>query len=203
MEQNGREQQESSRLQQAAEQQEPGGEPNAATESAQVEQGPGAEQQKMEECMDLLRRTQADFVNYRRRMNQEQAEGRIVAQSALLAQVLPVLDDLRRALSEVPPELASHPWVQGVSLVARQIATLFEQLGVRQIGAPGERFDPRWHEAIATEMQSDVPEGAVLRVARPGYVIGERIIRPAQVVVARAPAAVSGAQEQHGDASTR
>jgi len=203
MEQNGQEQQESSRLQQAGEQREPEGEPNSASESTQVEQGPGAEQQKMDECMDLLRRTQADFVNYRRRMNQEQAEGRIAAQSALLSQVLPVLDDLRRALSEVPPELASHPWVQGVSLVARQIATLFEQLGVRQIGAPGERFDPRWHEAIATEMRSDVPEGTVLRVARPGYVIGERIIRPAQVVVARAPAAVSGAQGQPGDASTR
>jgi molecular chaperone GrpE len=203
MEQNGQEQQESSRLQQAGEQREPEGEPNSASESTQVEQGPGAEQQKMDECMDLLRRTQADFVNYRRRMNQEQAEGRIAAQSALLSQVLPVLDDLRRALSEVPPELANHPWVQGVSLVARQIATLFEQLGVRQIGAPGERFDPRWHEAIATEMRSDVPEGTVLRVARPGYVIGERIIRPAQVVVARAPAAVSGAQGQPGDASTR
>ena len=203
MEQNGQEQQESSRLQQAGEQREPEGEPNSASESTQVEQGPGAEQQKMDECMDLLRRTQADFVNYRRRMNQEQAEGRIAAQSALLSQVLPVLDDLRRALSEVPPELANHPWVQGVSLVARQIATLFEQLGVRQIGAPGERFDPRWHEAIATEMRSDVPEGTVLRVARPGYVIGERIIRPAQVVVARAPAAVSGAQGQQGDASTR
>ncbi len=203
MEQNRQEQQESSRLQQAGEQREPEGEPNSASESTQVEQGPSAEQQKMEECMDLLRRTQADFVNYRRRMNQEQAEGRITAQSALLSQVLPVLDDLRRALSEVPPELASHPWVQGVSLVARQIATLFEQLGVRQIGAPGERFDPRWHEAITTEMRSDVPEGTVLRVARPGYVIGERIIRPAQVVVARAPAAVSGAQGQPGDASTR
>ena len=203
MEQNGQEQQESSRLQQAGEQREPEGEPNSASESTQVEQGPSAERQKMDECMDLLRRTQADFVNYRRRMNQEQAEGRITAQSALLSQVLPVLDDLRRALSEVPPELASHPWVQGVSLVARQIATLFEHLGVRQIGAPGERFDPRWHEAIATEMRSDVPEGTVLRVARPGYVIGERIIHPAQVVVARAPAAVSGAQAQQGDASTR
>src|SRR5215472_17615787 len=99
MQQNGQEQRESSRLQQAAGQQEPEGESNAGTEAVQVEQGPGAEQQKMEECMDLLRRTQADFVNYRRRMNQEQAEGRVVAQSALLSQVLPALDDLRRALS--------------------------------------------------------------------------------------------------------
>jgi len=63
MEQNGQEQQESSRLQQAGEQREPEGEPNSASESTQVEQGPSAEQQKMDECMDLLRRTQADFVN--------------------------------------------------------------------------------------------------------------------------------------------
>jgi len=196
MQQNGQEQEERRRLQETAEQPEWEGKPNSASVSAQGEQQLTAEQQKAEEYLDLLRRTQADFVNYRRRMNQEQAEGRVVAQSALLSQVLPALDDLRRALSDVPPELASHPWVQGVSLVARQIATLFERLGVRQIGAPGERFDPRWHEAIETEMRSDVPDGIVLRVARPGYVIGERIIRPAQVVVARAPATVSGAREQ-------
>ena len=126
MEQNGQEQQESSRLQQAAEQQEPGGEPNAATESAQVEQGPSAEQQKMEECMDLLRRTQADFVNYRRRMSQEQAEGRIAAQSELLNQLLPVIDDFGRALGAIPPDLAKDPWVQGLFLVARRLTAVFD-----------------------------------------------------------------------------
>ena len=187
MQQNGQEQQ-------AAGQPEQEGEPNSATGPAQVEQQLTAEQQKMEECLDLLRRTQADFVNYRRRMSQEQAEGRIAAQSALLSQLLPVLDDLGRALSEVPPELASHPWAQGVSLVARRIAALFEQLGVRQIGMPGEAFDPRRHEAIVTEMRSDVPEGTVLQVARPGYLVGERVIRPAQVVVARTPPQVKGQQ---------
>src|SRR5437660_8700557 len=69
-----------------------------------------AERQKAEEYLDLLRRTQADFVNYRRRMSQEQAEGRIAAQSALLSHLLPVLDDLGRALGAAPPELATHPW---------------------------------------------------------------------------------------------
>src|SRR5437660_9402853 len=106
------------------------GEPNSATVSAQVEQQLTAEQQKAEECLDLLRRTQADFVNYRRRMNQEQAEGRIAAQSALLSHLLPMLDDLGRALGAAPPELATHPWVQGLFLVARRLTTLLDQLGV-------------------------------------------------------------------------
>jgi molecular chaperone GrpE len=187
MQQNGQEQQERSRLQQPVEQPEREGEPNSALISAQGEQRLPAEQLKTEECLDLLRRTQADFVNYRRRMSQEQAEGRIAAQIALLARLLPVLDDLGRALGAVPPELAMHPWVQGLLLVERRLTTQLDQLGVRQIGTPGEPFDPRWHEAITTEARADVPEGTILRVALPGYVMGERVIRPAQVSVAVTP----------------
>ena len=187
MQQNRQEQQEHRHLQQAAEQPEREGEPNSATISAQIEERLTAEQQKAEECLDLLRRTQADFVNYRRRMSQEQAEGRIAAQSALLSHLLPVLDDLGRALEAAPPELATHPWAQGLLLVARRLTTLLDQLGVRQVGKPGEPFDPRWHEAITTEARADVPEGTILRVVQPGYALGERVIRPAQVVVARAP----------------
>jgi molecular chaperone GrpE len=93
--------------------------------------------------------------------------------------------------------------VQGLSLVARRLTTLLDQLGVRQIGTQGERFDPRWHEAITTEERTDVPEGTILRVVQPGYVLGERVIRPAQVVVARVPSPVSKMQGQHGDAPTR
>ena len=194
MQQNGQEGQERKPLQQTAEQPERQDEPNSATASAQVEQQLTAEQQKTEECLDLLRRTQADFVNYRRRMNQEQAEARTAAQSALLSDLLPVLDDLGRALGTAPAELASHPWVQGLFLVARRLTTSLDQLGVRQIGTPGERFDPRWHEAITTEARADVPEGTILRVAQPGYALGERVIRPAQVVVARASSPVSEVQ---------
>ena len=203
MQQNGQEQQEHRGLQQTGEQPEREGEPNSATASAQVEQRLSAEQQKAEECLDLLRRTQADFVNYRRRMSQEQAEGRIAAQSALLSHLLPVLDDLGRALGAAPPELATHPWVQGLFLVARRLTTQLDQLGVRQIGTPGEPFDPRRHEAITTEVRADVPEGTILRIAQPGYAMGERVIRPAQVVVARAPSPMSEVQGQHGDAPRR
>ncbi len=184
MQQNGQEQEERRRLQETAEQPEWEGKPNSASVSAQGVQQLTAEQQKAEEYLNLLRRTQADFVNYRRRMSQEQAEGRIAAQSELLSHLLPVLDDLGRALKAIPPELATHPWVQGLFLMARRLTTLLDQLDVRRIGTPGEPFDPHQHEAITTETRADVPEGTILYVTQPGYTLGERVIRPAQVSVA-------------------
>ena len=152
-------------------------------------------QQKAEEYLDLLRRTQADFVNYRRRMGQEQAESRVTAQISLLHELLPVLDDFERALEVIPADLEQHPWVQGLLLVARRLTTQLDQLGVRQVGAAGEQFDPRMHEALTLEERDDVPEGAIIQVVRSGYALGDRIIRPAQVVVAGAPSAVGGSSE--------
>ena len=146
-----------------------------------------AEQQKSEEYLDMLRRSQADFINYKRRVSQEQSEGRTAAQSAVLAQILPVLDDLGRALQAAPPELIENPWVQGILLVARRLQTALEQLGVQQVGKPGEAFNPRLHEAMSTEARPGVPEGNIVQVTRPGYVMGERVIRPAQVIVAGPP----------------
>src|SRR5437763_16461922 len=81
------------------------------------------EQLKTEEYLDMLRRTQADFINYRRRTSQEQNEGRTTAQIAVLDQILPVLDDLGRALQAAPPELANNSWVQGIQLVAKRLMT--------------------------------------------------------------------------------
>ena len=132
-------------------------------------------------------RAQADFINYKRRATQEQGEARVSAQARLLETLLPVLDDLGRALESAPEELAEQPWVQGIHLVARRLATTLQQLGMRQMGTPGESFDPRWHEAIMAEPHPDLPEGTVVHVVRPGYTLGERVIRPAQVVVAAAP----------------
>ncbi|MBV9019443.1 MAG: nucleotide exchange factor GrpE [Chloroflexi bacterium] len=185
--QRDRQQQEPTPLRQTSQQPEQVGEPHDADVSAQLQQQLAVEQQKAEEYLDLLRRTQADFVNYRRRVSQEQAEERIATQSELLSHLLPVLDDLGRALAVAPADLATHPWVQGLLLVARRLTVQLEQLGVRQIGASGEPFNPRWHEAVATEARADVPEETILQVVQPGYALGERIIRPAQVIVASPP----------------
>jgi len=199
MQQNKQEHQERGYLPETTEQREQEGETPSTAVSEQGEQQLLAEQQKAEEYLDLLRRMQADFVNYRRRMSQEQAEARVAAQSALLNQLLPVLDDLGRALGATPPDLMKHPWVQGLFLVARRLTTLLEQLGVQQIGTPGEQFDPRRHEALTLESNTDVPAGTIVQVARPGYVLGERVIRPAQVIVAGSPTPVSGPFAQQED----
>ena len=190
MEQNEQKQQERGELPELVEQPGQEEEMQSAFVADEAEQQLNEAQKKAEEYLDLLRRTQADFVNYRRRMNQEQAEARTTAQIALLNQLLPVLDDFERALEATPEDLTRHPWVQGLFLVARRLTTLLDQLGVQQIGTPGEQFDPRRHEALTLEARADVPEGTILQVARPGYVLGERVIRPAQVIVAGAPSSV-------------
>ena len=143
--------------------------------------------QQRQECFDALQRAQADFLNYKRRAVQDQAEARVAAQRELLETFLPVLDDLGRALEAAPAELDQQPWVQGIHLVARRLKMLLHQLGVRQLGLLGEAFDPHLHEAIMTERRSDVPEGTVVHVTRPGYTLVNQVIRPAQVVVAAAP----------------
>lgn len=194
-----KEPQEHKSLPQAAEQPEQEVSPPAADER---DQEVSAEHRKAEEYLDLLRRTQADFVNYRRRINQEQAETRMVGQSELLSRLLPILDDFGRALGATPPDLAKNAWAQGLFLIARRLTGALDQLGVRQLGTPGDAFDPRWHEAITTEVRADVPEETILQVLQPGYALGERVIRPAQVIVASAPPqmeSVSAGQEGSKD----
>lgn len=141
-------------------------------------------QRQAGEYLSMTQRLQADFINYKRRVTQEQSEGRLQAQAQVIEQILPVLDDLGRALAAAPPELAQHPWAQGIQLTSRQLISALQQLGVRQVGTPGELFNPHWHEALMKEPRSDLPEGTVAQVYRPGYVFGERVIRPAQVTVA-------------------
>lgn len=143
-----------------------------------------AGKEKTEACLALLRRTQADLVQYRRHYRQQQVEASLAAQSALLQHLLPVLDDFGRTLGGTPPDLIRHPWVQGFFLIARKLTALFDQLGIQQVGMPGEQFNPHVHEAFMIEQRADVSEGTIVRVARPGYLLEKRVIYLARVVVA-------------------
>ncbi len=145
-----------------------------------------AEQKQSEEYLDALRRSQADFINYKRRSIQEQQEARAAAEAAVIERLLPLLDDLGRALEAAPAEYADRPWVEGIFLVRKRLFAALEQLGVRQVGKVGEAFDPHVHDALMTQSGSDAPMGTVVQVTRSGYALGERIIRPAQVIVAGA-----------------
>lgn len=168
--------------------------PPEATSSSPEQ--PFAETQPQQDCLDALRRSQADFINYKRRVAQEYAEVRVTAQEELLETLFPVLDDLSRALEAAPANLAEQPWVQGLHLIARRLTQTLQQMGIRQVGAPGEPFDPHWHEAVMMEPRADVPEGTVVQVTRPGYALGEHILRPAQVIVASAPEATAVASSE-------
>jgi molecular chaperone GrpE len=166
--------------------------PDLAARVAELEATLAAEREqatehrgKADSYLDLLQRTQADFLNFKRRTERERGEDAQSARAELLGQILPTLDDLERALEQVPDDLQAHPWATGLPLVARQLRLALTKAGVERLGAPGEEFDPRLHEALAYEPREGYHEGQIATVVRPGYRLGERIVRPAQVTVAR------------------
>ncbi|MDB5057518.1 MAG: GrpE protein [Chloroflexi bacterium] len=142
------------------------------------------ENSRAEGYLGLLKRERADFTNFRRRMEQERAEQVRAAMEDLILSLLPALDDLERALASVPPEEADAPWVQGVRLIDRSLRAALERAGIERIPAEGQRFDPKIHEALMQEDAQGRPEGEVVRELRPGYRLGDRVLRPAQVSVA-------------------
>ena len=110
-----------------------------------------AEKTRAEEYLANWQRTQADFLNYKRRAEQERLDFNSYANANLLCGILPVLDDLERAISSIPEEIAEDDWVEGVRLVERKFKTSLEGQGVKAINALGEPFDPNLHEAIRQE----------------------------------------------------
>jgi molecular chaperone GrpE len=140
--------------------------------------------QQAEEYKNLLQRVQADFVNYKRRVEQERAEQSKFASSMLIVKLLPSLDDLERAADTVSAELAGLDWVQGVLLIARKLRTVVEEEGLTKIEALNEEFDPRLHEAVVFEEGKGDDKDRVVAVLQNGYKLHDRVIKPAIVNVA-------------------
>jgi molecular chaperone GrpE len=145
-------------------------------------------EQKADEYLRLAQRTQADFINYRRRVEEERAQQTRDANVAYLQKLLPVLDDFERAMANAAPADLESSWGQGIQLVERNLRGLLAAENLERIAAEGVEFDPREHEAVGSQPTADVPEGHVLYVVRQGYRKGDRVIRPAQVIVASRPA---------------
>jgi molecular chaperone GrpE len=118
-------------------------------------------------------------------IEQQRAEDRQAGRVEALEEILPLLDDLGRALDHLPRDLADHPWAKGVMLLGFHLQGALDRLGVERVGVKGDLFDPNLHEAVAHEPSADVPPEHVAQVVRAGYRSGDRLIRPAQVVVAR------------------
>jgi molecular chaperone GrpE len=133
-----------------------------------------------------LLRTTAEFDNYRKRVERERREMAERASEGVLAELLPIVDDLERALSVETGSDATDAYRKGVGLIHKQILDLLSRRGVTAIEALGADFNPHLHQAVASESVEGRRDGEVVEVLRPGYLLGDRLLRPAMVKVAQA-----------------
>jgi len=138
------------------------------------------------EYLDGWQRTQAEFANYRKRQEAEFMERVRLNNAVLIARILPVLDDLERAVQTLPPGLQSLTWVEGVFLIKRKLEVILEAEGLKPIETAGKFFDPLYHEAVTYEDVPGYEDGQIIGEVQRGYMLGDRVIRPALVRVARA-----------------
>ena len=145
-------------------------------------------QAERDQLKNALQRAQADLVNYRTRAEAERNDLLKYANNRLLARVLPILDELSMALDQAPKSGTPESLVEGFRLISRKLHSLLEMEGVKQIEAQGKYFDPSEHEALAQQESTDCEDGQILIVVRQGYKLHDRVLRPAQVIVAKSSA---------------
>jgi molecular chaperone GrpE len=168
---------------------EPSGEEDPANEAERLEQKEKVEaedplarvQRERDEYLDLARRAQADFENYRKRAAREAAAAGERAKSGLVRELLPVVDNLERALASA--EESEQHLAEGVRLVHSELIAVLERNGVEQFDPSGDRFDPTEHEALSMRRQDGSESGVVLDVVEKGYRANGTVLRPARVVV--------------------
>jgi molecular chaperone GrpE len=136
-----------------------------------------------DEYLDLAKRTQADFENYRKRAAKEMTAAGTRARIGLIREILPVVDNLERALS-VAPAGEGDAFVEGVRLVYRDLEGALARAGVETIEPKGDAFDPNVHEALSVRPQDGAESGTVVDVVEKGYRTSDTVVRPARVVVA-------------------
>ena len=141
---------------------------------------------KSTEYLDGWQRARAEFANYKKRQETDYANIRAISNSALMAKLLPVLDDFERAAKTMPSALKDMTWIDGVLLIQRKLQLILESEGVKVIEVkPNDVFDPTWHEAVSYDEAPGIENGHVIEELQKGYKLGERVIRPALVRVAR------------------
>ena len=142
-------------------------------------------QAKAQEYLDGWQRERADFFNYKRRIEREMTQGAQNALGNALRRYLDIADDLERALRNRPQDGDGAAWAGGIDLIYRKLLTAFEADGVKPIETQGAFFDPSLHEAISQEDHPELESGQIIGVVQTGYMLGERVLRPARVRVAR------------------
>lgn len=154
-------------------------------ELATLQQSLADSQGKANEYLDGWQRARADFANYKKRIEREQSLVYQNAAGSVLKRQLEVLDDIDRALRNRPQEGDGALWAAGIELVYRKLTSIMENEGVKLMQAEGQSFDPNLHEAISSEESPNHDSGQIIEVLQKGYLLGDRVLRPALVRVAR------------------
>ncbi len=142
-------------------------------------------QDKAKEFFEGWQRERADFANYKRRVERDQQMMAQTMKGDIVKKYLGILDDLERALKARPTDGAANSWADGIELIQRKLQAILEAEGVKRIQAETETFDPSIHEAITHEESPDHESGEIIEVVQQGYTLGDRVLRPALVRVAR------------------
>ncbi|UCF37055.1 MAG: nucleotide exchange factor GrpE [Acidobacteriota bacterium] len=155
-------------------------------EASQVVDPLEAVRNERDEFQDLLQRKQAEFENYRKRINREKTELRLSVEAEVLGELLAVLDACEAGIDSLKAhlgELDQDSYIEGYELLLRQILSILQKYNVEEVPGVGSTFDPNVHEAVIRDVSKDYAEDEVVEQFRKGYVIGDRLLRPAQVKV--------------------
>lgn len=147
------------------------------------------------EYLDGWQRAQAEFSNYKKRQEAERGQMQARVTADVLRKILPVVDDFERALATMPDDLSQSSWSEGISLIKAKLDTILDSEGVKPIETDGQMFDPIYHEAVTYEEAKDYEEGQIVGEVQRGYMLGERVLRPALVRVAKASNTVENKEE--------
>lgn len=140
-----------------------------------------ATQAEIEEKKNEILRSVAEFANYKKRLGRDQELQKANMKGEIVKRFLPAMDDMLRALQNAPDD----PWVEGIQLIYRKMESALEAEGITKIDAEGAAFDPNFHEAVSQVPSEEHESGTVVEVLQQGYMFGERVIRPAMVLVAQ------------------
>ncbi len=139
-----------------------------------------------DQYLDLVKRTQAEFENYQKRMQRERELDRKYAFGPLALDLLPILDNLDRAVAAARQAGDTGPLVQGVAMVVAQFLELLKRHGITRIDCEGKPFDPNLHQAVMQQASTDVEPNTILQVIEKGFLNQDRVLRPAKVIVSAA-----------------
>ena len=140
---------------------------------------------KSEEYLDGWQRSRAEFANYKKRVEREQAQLYQTTAGVIIKRYLDIVDDLERALNNRPQEGEGAVWAEGIDLIYRKFLSILETEGIKPMEAQGKQFDPNQHEALSSEDSDEYQSGQIIEVLKQGYSQGDRVLRPALVRVAR------------------